>query len=277
MTAAYYGSYFTNNVDSMTWDNAFNPGTSATMSSAPSNEFNQFTLKGGYNFSPTTKLVMGASYGRNTQNESFLNDPTDVPLGIPVSSLNGLVETTQFNARFSAKPMKDLNVNVGYKYLDRDNKTPVNIYEFYDAGEAKTGTSAFNSTLIDSAWRPRERARQQHQHLREPAVQQEAEHVQRRCRVRHRAGPVAEGRVRVPADRPELPGLVDRLRRRDQGDAEHAARRLGRDHGRDGERTPELCVFAAPRRLQPERLARAGADGQLHSGGRRDDRASTTS
>ncbi len=148
VSAIYYGSYFNNNVDSMTWENAFNPGTFATMSSAPSNDFNQFTLKGGYNFTPTTKLVMGASYAHNTQNQAYLNDPADVPVGTPVSSLNGVVDTTQFTARLSARPMKDLNVNVGYKYLDRNNKTPVNIYEFYDAGEAKSGTSAFNATLI---------------------------------------------------------------------------------------------------------------------------------
>ena len=55
------------------------------MSTAPSNEFNQFTLKGGYNFSPTTKLVMGASYARNTQNDQFLADPGNSPLGLPVS------------------------------------------------------------------------------------------------------------------------------------------------------------------------------------------------
>lgn len=148
MTAAYYGSYYTNDVGSMTWDNAFSPGTAATMSSAPSNEFNQFTLKGGYNFSPTTKLVIGASYGHSTQNQAYLNDPTNVPLGNPAGSLNGVVDTTQFNARLTARPMKELNINVGYKYLDRDNKTPVNVYSFYDAGEAKTGTSPFNATMI---------------------------------------------------------------------------------------------------------------------------------
>ena len=148
VSAVYYGSYFTNNVQSMTWDNPFAPGTAATMSSAPGNEFNQFTLKGGYNFTPTTKLVMGASYSRNTQNQGYVSDPADVAVTPTVSSLSGLVETTQFNARLSARPAKDVNVNFGYRYVDRDNKTPVNIYEFYDAGEAKTGTSAFNATLI---------------------------------------------------------------------------------------------------------------------------------
>jgi len=146
-TAAYYGSYFNNNNNSMTFDNAFAKGTLATMSTAPSNEFNQFTLKGGYNFSPTTKLVMGASYGRNTQNDAYLNDPTILPLGLPTSSLNGLVETEMFSAKFTAKPMKEMNIGIGYTFNNRDNKTPVNTYMFYDAGEAKTGASSFNTTL----------------------------------------------------------------------------------------------------------------------------------
>ena len=147
-TAAYYGSYFTNHVSSMSWENPFAPGTFSTMSTAPSNEFNQFTLKGGYNFSPTTKLVMGASYARNTQNDQFLADPGNSPLGLPVSSLNGLVISTQFNARLTAKPVKNLNVALGYKYNDRDNRTPVNTYEFYDAGEPPASTaSPFNAAL----------------------------------------------------------------------------------------------------------------------------------
>ncbi len=147
MNAAYYGSFYKNHVSGMTFDNFFAPGTLATQSSAPSNEFNQFTLKGGYNFSKTTKLVMGASYARNTQNDAFMNDPTLLPVGLPTSSLNGLVESTAFNIKLTSKPVKDIYFNAGYKYNDRDNKTPINTYMFYDAGEAKTGTSAFNSAL----------------------------------------------------------------------------------------------------------------------------------
>ena len=145
--AAYYGSYFTNNVNSMTFENAFAPGTFATMSTAPSNEFNQFLLKGGYNFTPTTKLVLAGSYGRNTQNDQFLNNSTELPLGLPTSSLNGLVVTEMFSARLTAKPIKDLNVGVGYTFNQRDNQTPVNTYMFYDAGEAKSGASSFNGQL----------------------------------------------------------------------------------------------------------------------------------
>ena len=146
-TAAYYGSFFTNHNNSMTFENAFARGTFATMSTAPSNEFNQVTLKGGYSFSPTTKLVMGASYGRSTQNDTFLNDPIDMARPLPTTSLNGLVVSEMFSARLTSKPTKELNVGLGYTYNNRDNQTPVNTYMFYDAGEAKTGASPFNSVL----------------------------------------------------------------------------------------------------------------------------------
>jgi MtrB/PioB family decaheme-associated outer membrane protein len=147
LQAAYYASIFKNHVDSMNWQNPFLPTTIAQMSSAPSNQFHQFTLTGGYHFSPTTKLVMFASYARNTQNDNFLSDPGNSPLGLPVPSLNGLVVTKAFNAKLTAKPATGLNIAAGYKYDDRDNRTPVNTYEFYDAGEPKSGASPFNSAL----------------------------------------------------------------------------------------------------------------------------------
>src|ERR1700694_4788643 len=75
LQAAYYGSVFKNHVDSMNWQKPVVPANFAHMSSAPSNEFHQFTVTGGYHFSPTTKLVLVGSYARNTQNDSFLSAP----------------------------------------------------------------------------------------------------------------------------------------------------------------------------------------------------------
>lgn len=147
-SAAYYGSVFKNDVPVMYWQNPFiQTPTFSAMSSAPSNEFHQFSLTGGYKFSPTSKLVLYASYARNTQNDNFLLDAGNSPLGLPTSSLHGLVDWKAFNAKFTAKPMPGLNVVAGYKYDDRDNRTPVNTYEFYDAGEPKTGASPFNAAL----------------------------------------------------------------------------------------------------------------------------------
>lgn len=144
---AYYGSIYQNNVDSMTWQDVNNLARFATMSSAPSNQFHQFSVTGGYRFSPHTRLVVSSSYARNTQNETFLNDPA-LPLGLPVSSLDGLVVTKTFNARLTSRPVDGLNLNFGYKYDDHDNRTPVNTYFFQDANEARAaGASAFNAVL----------------------------------------------------------------------------------------------------------------------------------
>jgi MtrB/PioB family decaheme-associated outer membrane protein len=147
---AYYGSVFRNDIQSVTWQDANDPTKSATMASAPSNDFHQILLTGGYNFSPSTKLVLNASYGRNTQDEAFvtLGQNNQLPLGLPSSSLDGLVVTKAFNARLTTKPVKGLNLVARYKYDDRDNQTPVNTYFFQDANEARAaGASAFNAAL----------------------------------------------------------------------------------------------------------------------------------
>ena len=71
----YYGSLYRNHVYGMSWTNWASPTVnSQMMSSAPSNQFHQLNLTGGYNFTPATRLVGSVSYGRNTQNDGFLTD-----------------------------------------------------------------------------------------------------------------------------------------------------------------------------------------------------------
>lgn len=143
----YYGSIYDNHVDSMTWADVNDPTRSVTMSSAPSNEFHQFSAVGGWRFSPTTKLVVNAAYARNTQNDSFLVNP-QLPLGLPVDSLDGLVVTKSFNAKFSSRPFAGFNIDASYKYDDHDNRTAVHTYIFQDANEARAAAaSAFNAVL----------------------------------------------------------------------------------------------------------------------------------
>jgi hypothetical protein len=147
---AYYGSVFHNDIQSVTWQDANNPTKTATLSSAPSNDFHQLMLTGGYNFSPVTKLVMYASYARNTQDDAFvtLGQNNQFPLGLPASSLDGLVVTKAFNARLTSRPVKGLNLVASYKYDDRDNQTPVNVYYFQDANEPAAATvSPLNAAL----------------------------------------------------------------------------------------------------------------------------------
>jgi MtrB/PioB family decaheme-associated outer membrane protein len=141
----YYGSVFKNNIQSVTWNDVSNLASTATIASAPSNQFHQMVLTGAYSYTPTTKLVMNASYGRNTQNDDFVTagQNNQFPLGLPVNSLNGVVVTKAFNLKLTTKPVKDLGITANYKYDDRDNQTPVNTYFFQDANEAASGTNAF--------------------------------------------------------------------------------------------------------------------------------------
>lgn len=148
VTLAYYGSFFNNNVQTMTWQDVNNPAKSATLASEPSNQFNQVVFTGGYKISSNTKLVVTGSYARNTQNDAFV-DPTtaqngQLAFGLPATSLNGLVVSSMFSAKLTAHPNTKWNFSGAYKFDNRDNQTPVHTYLFQDANENKSGTSPFN-------------------------------------------------------------------------------------------------------------------------------------
>ena len=147
LSVAYYGSYFTDNINSYTYQDVADPTRSATLATAPSNQFNQFTFMAAEKFKHNMKLVVSGSYGRNTQNDAFLAPATaqngQLAFGLPVPSLNGLVVSSLVNGKFTAKPSKKWNLVAAYKYSNRDNQTPVHTYYFQDANESKSGTSAF--------------------------------------------------------------------------------------------------------------------------------------
>jgi MtrB/PioB family decaheme-associated outer membrane protein len=147
LSVAYYGSFFTDNVNSVTWQDVADPTKSATLANAPSNQFNQFTFMAAEKFKHNMKLVVSGSYGRNTQNDPFLGPSTaangQLAFGLPVPSLDGLVVSSLVNAKFTAKPNKKWNLVAAYKFFNRDNQTPVHTYFFQDANESKSGASPF--------------------------------------------------------------------------------------------------------------------------------------
>ena len=142
LQAGYYGSIFRNHVTSMTWQNwADAPGFPAQrMSSAPDNEFHQVNAEGRYNVSAATRLVASGSYARNTQNDAFLTDAS-TPV-VPVSSLNGLVVSTNANATLTTR-LRKATLAARYRFSDRDNRTAVHIFQFSDANEATRASVLF--------------------------------------------------------------------------------------------------------------------------------------
>jgi MtrB/PioB family decaheme-associated outer membrane protein len=162
VTAAYFGSFFKDGYNSYSVESPMagastvlgttlgaNCGVGVfcyptnTMSTAPNNILHQFNLSGGYAFSKTTRLAGGFSYGRNTQNDSFMAEPMvfSNPFG---GSLNGLVITRNVNLKLTDQSIKDLTLSAGYKFNERDNRTASNIIGFYDvrATYAQAGGAA---------------------------------------------------------------------------------------------------------------------------------------
>jgi len=163
LTGAYYGSIFRDGYNSLSWQGAMSTAASAcvgvacfvnnTMSTAPSNNFHQLNLIGGYAFSPSTKLAGGFSYSRNTQNDSYA--PTSIAQnggaltydmmqagGLPRSSLDGLVVARHADLKLTNQTTKDLVLSAAYKFNERDNRTPSNTYLYMQLGNgAYTGVN----------------------------------------------------------------------------------------------------------------------------------------
>ena len=157
LNGGYYGSFFRDGYNSVSSQNNFvsaAPGACVgaacfvtnVMSTMPSNNFHQLNLSGGWAFSPTTKLVGGLSYGRNTQNDAYA--PSSVLQGtgvtydlmqaggLPQSSLNGVVITRHADLKLTNKTTKELTLSAAYKYNERDNRTASRTYLFKDLGNA---------------------------------------------------------------------------------------------------------------------------------------------
>lgn len=143
LEGAYLASIFVNEVAGMTWTNWALPTSTQTISSAPSNQLHQAKLTAGYSFSPTTRLVADASVSRGTQNQGFLT-ASYAPI-VPVASPSALLVTKTADVKLTSRPIRDLALTASYKFENRENKTPVNIYGFYDAGLPSSGTSVFSS------------------------------------------------------------------------------------------------------------------------------------
>jgi MtrB/PioB family decaheme-associated outer membrane protein len=135
VSLAYYGSTFENDVKDMQWSDWSAPLATrglSTISSAPDNRFHQLNLTGTHNYSAATRLVVNVAYGRNTQNQSFISDSTDtLPAG--VTSLHGEVISKTFNLKLTSHVTRDLTLGGTLKYDERDNRTPVNTYQYSDA------------------------------------------------------------------------------------------------------------------------------------------------
>jgi MtrB/PioB family decaheme-associated outer membrane protein len=146
ITGGYYGSFFINDNGSLSpsvpgalnrgvlWNGNTAAGASTVAQIAssalalpPDNQAHQFYLSGNYAFSPATRLNFKTSYTHATQNDSFTGQGL-VPAATAPGNLGGEVNTLLAQMGLSSRVTKELTLNANFRYEDRDDKTPVNVY-----------------------------------------------------------------------------------------------------------------------------------------------------
>jgi MtrB/PioB family decaheme-associated outer membrane protein len=160
LTAAYYGSFYKNDngtlVPTVTGNlnnplgNPMSPVLTAglrnilqlPMALPPDNQANQFSLAGNYRITPTTIATFKYAYTHATQHEDWASvGLTGAPGGR--SDLGGRLDTTLAQAGVSARPLAKLQILANVKYEDRDDKTPIELYNI-------EGTSTFTNGHISN-------------------------------------------------------------------------------------------------------------------------------
>jgi len=129
---AYYGSFFRNDIESLTWDNPYttSPGAEqGRLALEPDNDFQQLSLSGVYRVATyNTVIAFSSAVGRGKQNAQFLPytiNSTLLTSALPSSSLDGQVDTSNYALTITSRPHKRANIRLAYRYDERDNQTPV--------------------------------------------------------------------------------------------------------------------------------------------------------
>jgi len=141
MQAAYEASRFDNHVASVGWNLWASPTTTAAIGMAPSNRFRKLGLSASGRLATGTTLQAHASHSQATQDERFLSDNT-APW-VPVASAQARVIGDSAGIKLQHQATPKLQLGAGYKLDQRDNRTPVNLYGYYDNNNPAAGTSPF--------------------------------------------------------------------------------------------------------------------------------------
>jgi MtrB/PioB family decaheme-associated outer membrane protein len=133
---AYYGSFFNDRNTSLTWPNAYNPLTAGAdqgqLSLPPDNRFNQVLFTTGYQVSDRTRVSGNIALGRMEQDDALLAATVNPNLSValPRQSADARVDTVTGNLKATSAVTDRLRVNASYRYNDRNNKTPSQVFDW---------------------------------------------------------------------------------------------------------------------------------------------------
>ena len=133
---AYYGSFYRNELDSLTWDNPFTPFAGADMGQMalePDNDFQQVSLSGAFRMQGwNTVLAFSLASGRGEQDATLLPYTINPNFAFPavvLPGVDGKVDTLNYGLTLTTRPLDKLHVKLSYRYDERDNGTPVSAWE----------------------------------------------------------------------------------------------------------------------------------------------------
>lgn len=135
MRAGYYATWWDTSITQLFGlrTGTGQPGSTSNPNPTPlsqplSNQSWEIYADGGYNFTPTTRLMWKAKYGEATMDEQFpswnLAAPNNPAPGVP-QQINGKINTTLLQASLSSRPIPKLSINAGLRYYDMHDKTPL--------------------------------------------------------------------------------------------------------------------------------------------------------
>ena len=157
ISGGYYGSFYTNNNGTLTpvapaslnrgalWTGGVGASTiqqilSSAVALPPDNQAHQLYMSGTYAYSDTVRTNFKLSYTHATQDESFTAVGLS-PSATAPASLGGVVDTTLLQLGLTARPVKNLSISSSLRFEDRQDKTPVYVYNY-----GKVGGSLDNTT-----------------------------------------------------------------------------------------------------------------------------------
>lgn len=126
---AYAGSLFKSDSTGIDWANPNPANPDGRIAEAPDNQSHQISAMLGYQWSEHTRIGGKLALGRMTQDQAFLPYGTTYGLSTP-GSLDGQVDTALAQFNINSRPSPRLRLDASYTYSNRDNKTPVNTYDY---------------------------------------------------------------------------------------------------------------------------------------------------
>lgn len=134
---AYHGSTFQNANDSLVWQNPYTPlvagADQGELALAPDNQFHQVMASMAFRIGNHSQAMADIAVGRMTQDQDFVAATRNALLVVsplPTTSLDGRVDTTNANVRWTSDFGDSFRLKADYQYRDRDNKTPRYSYDW---------------------------------------------------------------------------------------------------------------------------------------------------